>query len=48
METSKDEAAKQEREMRRRKIDEILKRIDAIPLREDVHDLEWDENGLPI
>jgi antitoxin (DNA-binding transcriptional repressor) of toxin-antitoxin stability system len=33
----------------RRKIDEILARIDALPIRRDGPDpMEWDENGLPI
>lgn len=43
------EAQKLDREARRRKINEILARMDAIPDREDwVDPLEWDENGLPI
>jgi len=43
------EAKAEDREARRRKIDEILARIDALPLRRDGDDgLEWDEKGLPI
>ncbi|MBA4164400.1 MAG: type II toxin-antitoxin system prevent-host-death family antitoxin [Erythrobacter sp.] len=41
------EAKMEDREARRRKIDEILERIDALPVLSDVDDLEWDENGLP-
>lgn len=33
---------------RRQKIDAILARIDALPVRNPDFDLEWDENGLPI
>ena len=42
------EAQAIDREARRKKIDEILARIDALPILSDVSDLEWDENGLPI
>lgn len=42
------EAQAIDREARRRKIDEILARVDALPVLSDVTDLEWDENGLPI
>ena len=42
------EARKLDREERDRKIDEILARIDALPVLSDVDDLDWDENGLPI
>jgi prevent-host-death family protein len=43
------EAQKLDREERRRKLDEILARMDALPKNEDApDDLEWDENGLPI
>lgn len=42
------EAQAIDREARRRKIDEILAEIDALPVLSDVGDLEWDENGLPI
>jgi hypothetical protein len=37
-----------DREERRRRVAEILARIDALPLLDEVYDLEWDENGLPI
>jgi prevent-host-death family protein len=38
-----------DREARRRKLDEILAQMDALPKNEDApDDLEWDENGLPI
>ncbi|NLR73068.1 hypothetical protein HGI47_19550 [Novosphingobium sp. ERN07] len=38
-----------DRAERRKKIDEILARIDALPINRDApFDLEWDENGLPI
>lgn len=43
------EAQQIDREERRRKLDEILARIDALPKNDDApDDLEWDENGLPI
>ena len=42
------EAKAVDREARRKKIDEILARADALPRINDVSDLEWDENGLPI
>ena len=42
------EAKAVDREARRKKIDEILARADALPVLNDVSDLEWDENGLPI
>ena len=43
------EAVVVDREARRKKIDEILARIDKLPIRRDGPDpLEWDENGLPI
>lgn len=38
-----------DRAERRRRIDEILARIDALPMNRDAPaDLEWDENGLPV
>ena len=37
-----------DREARRRKVDEILAKADALPRLDDKFDLEWDENGLPI
>jgi prevent-host-death family protein len=42
------EAQQIDRAERDRKLDEIVARIDAIPVLSDVDDLEWDENGLPI
>lgn len=43
------QAAKKERAARRRKIDAILAKMDAIPKRDDApYELEWDEYGLPI
>ena len=34
---------------RRKRVDAILARIDALPLNRDMADpLDWDENGLPI
>jgi prevent-host-death family protein len=43
------EAKAIDREARRRKLDEILAQMDALPKNEDApDDLEWDENGLPI
>lgn len=42
------EAKAVDREARRKNINEILARADALPLLNDVSDLEWDENGLPI
>ena len=42
------EAQKLDREARDKKLDEILARMDALPVLSDVDDLEWDENGLPI
>ena len=43
------EAKAIDREARRRKLEELLARMDAIPDREDwVDPLQWDENGLPI
>jgi antitoxin (DNA-binding transcriptional repressor) of toxin-antitoxin stability system len=33
---------------RRRRIDEILARADALPRKDSPWELEWDENGLPI
>lgn len=34
---------------RRKRIDEVLARIDALPIRRDGPcDLEWDEHGLPL
>jgi len=42
------EAQQIDREARVRKIEELLRRMDAIPDREDwVDPLQWDENGLP-
>jgi prevent-host-death family protein len=36
-------------EERARRIEELLRKMDAIPDREDwVDPLQWDENGLPI
>ncbi|MFN3459223.1 MAG: type II toxin-antitoxin system Phd/YefM family antitoxin [Novosphingobium sp.] len=37
-----------DREERRRRIDEILARADALPRKDGPWELEWDENGLPI
>ena len=42
------EAQKIDREARKRKLDEILARMDALPVLSDEDPLEWDENGLPI
>ena len=42
------DAAAIDRDARRKKIDEILARADALPRLNDNFDLEWDENGLPI
>ena len=42
------EAQKLDREARDKKLDEILARMDALPVLSDVDDLKWDENGLPI
>jgi prevent-host-death family protein len=43
------EAQQIDREARRRKLEELLARMDAIPDREDwVDPLQWDEHGLPI
>ena len=43
------EAQQIDHEERARKIEELLRRMDAIPDREDwVDPLQWDENGLPI
>jgi prevent-host-death family protein len=43
------EAQQIDREERRRKLEELLAQMDAIPDREDwVDPLQWDENGLPI
>lgn len=43
------EAQKVDRETRRRKLEEILARMDALPKNDDApFDLEWDENGLPV
>ncbi|WP_309752247.1 antitoxin [Novosphingobium sp.] len=43
------EAQAVDRDARRTKIDEILARVDALPIdRSSGGDLEWDENGLPI
>lgn len=33
---------------RRHRIDAIVARIDALPVLDDIADLDWDENGLPI
>lgn len=41
------EAKVEDREARSKRIDEVLARIDALPVLSDVDDLEWDENGLP-
>ncbi len=41
-------AQEPDREERRRRIDEILARMDKIPLKDGPSDLEWDEDGLPI
>lgn len=37
-----------DRAERRRKIDEILARADALPRKDGPWELEWDENGLPV
>lgn len=43
------EAKAVDREARRKNINDILARIDALPIdRSSGGDLEWDENGLPI
>lgn len=43
------EAQQIDREARARRIEELLRKMDAIPDREDwVDPLRWDENGLPI
>ena len=43
------EAKAVDREARRKNINDILARIDALPVdRSSGGDLEWDENGLPI
>lgn len=43
------EAQKIDREARARRIEELLRKMDAIPDRKDwVDPLQWDENGLPI
>jgi prevent-host-death family protein len=43
------EAQQIDREERARKIEELLRRMDAIPDRDNwVDPLQWDENGLPI
>jgi prevent-host-death family protein len=43
------EAQTVDREARARKIEELLRKMDAIPDREDwIDPLQWDENGLPI
>jgi prevent-host-death family protein len=43
------EAQQIDREERARRIEELLRKMDAIPDREDwVDPLQWDENGLPI
>jgi len=43
------EARTIDREERRRKLEELLARMDTIPDREDWEDpLQWDEDGLPI
>ena len=41
-------AQKLDREARARKLDEILARMDALPILSEEDPLEWDENGLPI
>ena len=41
------QAAVVDRAARRRKIDEILARADALPRNPDF-EIKWDENGLPI
>ena len=38
----------QDREAKRKRIDEILARADALPRKDGPWELEWDENGLPI
>ena len=43
------EAQEVDRAGRQKRVDEILARIDALPIRKDgVDPLDWDENGLPI
>jgi antitoxin (DNA-binding transcriptional repressor) of toxin-antitoxin stability system len=42
------EAQQVDREARARKLDEILARMDALPILSDEDPLQWDENGLPI
>lgn len=43
-----DAAQAVDRTARRKKIDEILARADALPRLDAAFDLEWDDNGLPI
>ncbi|OYX60650.1 MAG: hypothetical protein B7Y89_15710 [Novosphingobium sp. 32-60-15] len=38
----------QDRVAKRKRIDEILARADALPRKDGPWELEWDENGLPI
>ncbi len=43
------EAKNVDRAERRKRVDAILARIDALPLNKDwVDPMQWDENGLPI
>jgi prevent-host-death family protein len=42
------EAREIDREARRKRIDEIIARIDALPVLSEDDPLKWDENGLPI
>ena len=43
------EALNVDRVERRKRVDAILARIDALPIDRDMADpLQWDENGLPI
>jgi len=38
----------QDRVAKRKRIDEILARADALPRKDGPWELEWDDNGLPI
>ena len=42
------EAKAVDREARARKLGELMKRMDALPVLSDEDPLQWDENGLPI
>lgn len=42
------EAKAIDREARRRKLEELMAQMDALPILSDEDPLQWDENGLPI